>query len=578
MVRERTFYSCLSLDIVTFETGSTLHTLEKSGFAHSSLKSICLPHLVGSLGDCCFEWCLCLASFGYGSLDMMSPAFGKSNLRSIGCNCFSNSGLMTFKIPNCVTTLGAGSFHSCRLLEKVTFEQDCHLKEIPELCFACCGFESIVIPKSIETLGKLSFFSSKVKQVSFENNSKLHQICELCFQSSMLSDIRYPPAATVHVSAFIDTTLPRNAQVHRGFITNGDSLLVRYVGAKSDPSIDQQFVQIGTKCFEGSQHIQIARFQGDPMLRQIADLGFFESSLEAIELPSRVECLGQSCFSRCTSLKTVRFHRCSKLREIGKSCFAGSALMSIIIPAQVKVLSESCFAGCQSLATCRFAQGALLKTIERRAFQGSGLCEIVVPEMVEVLGPFCFSVCRWLTKMRFEEGSRLRSVCEFAFGYSPSLGKLFLPVSVRTISPSAFANGPTGVRAFVFNGNWVCDEKEERIVGYSGRGRSVVPNGIVAVSHSCLLGCLSVTKVDFESPSKVVHFDDLAFSKTSLRRVVVPRSVRRIGHSVFARCRSLELLAFDKDSELVEIGSSCFEDCSLENLLVPRNVKSIGSS
>jgi hypothetical protein len=220
------------------------------------------------------------------------------------------------------------------------------------------------------------------------------------------------------------------------------------------------------------------------MLRQIADLGFFESSLEAIELSSRVKCLGQSCFSRCTSLKTVRFHGCSKLREIGKSCFAGSALTLIVVLAQVEVLSESCFAGCQSPANCRFAQGTLLKTIERRAFQGSGLCEIIVSAMVEVLGPFCFAVCRWLTKMRFEEGSRLRSVCEYTFGYSPLLRKLFIPVSVRTISPSAFANGPTAVRAFVFNGNWVCDEKEERIVGYSVRGRSsrmgLLPSAIPA--------------------------------------------------------------------------------------------------
>jgi hypothetical protein len=38
-------------------------------------------------------------------------------------------------------------------MEKVTFEQGCHLKEIPELCFACCGFEFIVISNSIETLG-----------------------------------------------------------------------------------------------------------------------------------------------------------------------------------------------------------------------------------------------------------------------------------------------------------------------------------------------------------------------------------------------------------------------------------------
>jgi hypothetical protein len=108
------------------------------------------------------------------------------------------------------------------VLEKVRFQHGYDLKEIPELCFACCGFEFIVVPKSIETLDKLSFFSSNVKRVSFEINSKSHQICELCFQSSMLSDIRYPQAATVHESAFIDMILSPNARIRRGFITNGE--------------------------------------------------------------------------------------------------------------------------------------------------------------------------------------------------------------------------------------------------------------------------------------------------------------------------------------------------------------------
>jgi hypothetical protein len=125
-----------------------LGLLEKSAFAYSSLRLICLPNHVTSLGDSCFEWRSCLVSFTYESLDATSTAFGASNMQHIGSYCFASSGLTTFKIPNCLMALCPGSFHSYRLLEKVTFEQGCHLKEIPELCFACCGFELIVIPTS----------------------------------------------------------------------------------------------------------------------------------------------------------------------------------------------------------------------------------------------------------------------------------------------------------------------------------------------------------------------------------------------------------------------------------------------
>jgi hypothetical protein len=150
-----------------------------------------------------------------------------------------------------------------------------------------------------------------------------------------------------------------------------------------------------------------------------------------------------------------------------------------------------------------------------------------------------------------------------------------MPVSMRTVAPSAFAHGPAETTGFVFKGNWAYNEKEERIVGYSGRGRSVVSDGIVAVGHSCLLGYLPVTKVSFESPSKVVRFDDLAFSRTSLRRVVVPQSIRRLGICQMPLTRTAGVR---RGSEFVEIGSWCFEDYSLEHLLVPGNVKSIASS
>jgi hypothetical protein len=58
----KAFHSCVSLDVVTFETGSMLGLLKKSAFAYSSLRLICLPNHVTSFGDSSFERCFCLAS------------------------------------------------------------------------------------------------------------------------------------------------------------------------------------------------------------------------------------------------------------------------------------------------------------------------------------------------------------------------------------------------------------------------------------------------------------------------------------------------------------------------------------
>jgi hypothetical protein len=89
---------------------------------------------------------------------MMSPASQKVEFAFDWLQLLFEQWTETFRIWNCLMALGPGSFHSCRLHEKVTFEQGCHLKEIPELCFACCGFEFIVIQNSIETLGNWASF------------------------------------------------------------------------------------------------------------------------------------------------------------------------------------------------------------------------------------------------------------------------------------------------------------------------------------------------------------------------------------------------------------------------------------
>jgi hypothetical protein len=68
-------------------------------------------------------------------------------MQQIGSYYFANSEFTTLKIPSCLMALDPGSFHSCQLLEKATFEQDSRLKEILGLCFSGCGLEFIMIPK-----------------------------------------------------------------------------------------------------------------------------------------------------------------------------------------------------------------------------------------------------------------------------------------------------------------------------------------------------------------------------------------------------------------------------------------------
>ena len=116
----------------------------------SSLKSVCIPDSVTSIGDYAFFGCSGLESASIGE---------NSRLESIGAYAFYGcSGLESIFIPDSVTSIGAYAFYGCSGLESVSIGESSFLETIGNYAFENChSLKSITIPDSVASIGDYAF-------------------------------------------------------------------------------------------------------------------------------------------------------------------------------------------------------------------------------------------------------------------------------------------------------------------------------------------------------------------------------------------------------------------------------------
>ena len=162
IIGEEAFQDCTSLEIVTFEKGSILKTIDKSAFSNcTALSSIQIPATIESIEYRGFSGCSSLTAVSFGQ---------NTNLSTIGEFAFSNcKSLISIEIPANVKTISKGAFINCFNLESIQFEQNSQLQIIGgadkesyksnlQGAFAnCTSLNLITIPKNVETIEAEAF-------------------------------------------------------------------------------------------------------------------------------------------------------------------------------------------------------------------------------------------------------------------------------------------------------------------------------------------------------------------------------------------------------------------------------------
>ena len=209
-----------------------------TAFGHNNLKEIVIPDSVKTIGILAFsDNQLTKISIGRGVTEIRNYAFVSNELTSlvvpegvttIGTYAFEDNKLKNVKLPSSLSTIGQYAFENNQLetfeipnglteltdflgnnpLKSITFQENSKITEIKEGFISDNGImwqkyqnlESIEIPNSVTYIAGNNvgaFDGLNLKEIIFEDNSKLTEISDFTFANLKLVSVNIPNGVTI---------------------------------------------------------------------------------------------------------------------------------------------------------------------------------------------------------------------------------------------------------------------------------------------------------------------------------------------------------------------------------------------
>ena len=403
----------------------------------SDLVSYTIPDTVTTICDGAFYWCLRLSS-------LTIP----NSVTTIGDRAFSrNYHLTSLTIPNSVTSIGDSAFESCSSLTSLTIPNS--VTSIGNAAFwGCSSLTLLTISDSVTSIGNSAF-------------SCCESLTTLTIPASVTT-IGANPFSKLNLQ--LDNRSPHFYVKDNVLFTADKKKLIAYCSTQTSYSISDSVTSIGDKAFCGCD------------------------SLTSLTIPDSVTSIGDSAFWGCSSLTSLTIP--SSVTAIGDCAFYWSSITSLTIPNSVTSIGEWAFSRCLSLTS------------------------LTIPNSVTSIGNSAFEYCKSLTSLTIPNS--VTSIGDWAFGYCESLTSLTIPESITSINNSAFS-------------------------GCSSLTTLTIPNSVTSIGDSAFGSCESLTSLTI--PNSVTAIGDAAFvSCSSLTSLTIPDSVTSIGDWAFGHCESLTSL------------------------------------
>ena len=347
-IEESAFFYCLSLRTVLFDTGSLLNKIEDFAFLHCpSLKNINLPNSLSYIGKQALQEC------GFSSINL------PNNITVISVGLFHSCiSLTSIKIPNGVTTIESEAFAKCNSLSSVTLPEG--ITKIDNLAFSYCNsLTYIAIPDSVSELGEGVFsHSEKLDRITLPSNVK--NIPNSLFNGCKgLTSVAFSSIETIGDYAFL----------------NCSSLV-------SLSEIPNTIEEVGVDAFKGCEEISVKVFDNgeylgnsqNPYLVLIRPLSSVKvNNFTSIVTHDNCKIIAGGVFCDYYYLENASIS--SSIKYIGKMAFLGSKLTTFTFPEGVKVINGSVLSSCFSLL------------------------EINIPSTVTFIASHAFSSCEALAKI-----------------------------------------------------------------------------------------------------------------------------------------------------------------------------------
>ena len=355
MVGRDTGYNDNDLVIPAYHNGKAVTAIGSDAFnAVWWLKSVTIPSTITTFGA---------GAFNMGECER-NPLLSKIYFNAIRCNDFngknwvflpwaSGTTQIELVVGAEVERIPANMFFPLvtdpsrtTLLGKVTFAENCNLKEIGPYAFYKTKLAELNLPNSLEKIGDDAFYGSNLQSVTFNDalttlgnwafadckqlqdvtfGAGLKSIGNDCFNycEKLLSvDMSQSQVEVVGVDAFKNCVKLASAKLSGTTVTLGDSAFEN-CPALTTCNLGSSLVTLGNRAFYGCQ------------------------SLAAITLPQPLKNLGNSAFENCVKLASIRFDaaNCNDLGH-GNRAFANAGRdvqLQVIVGSNVQKLPARLF-------------------------------------------------------------------------------------------------------------------------------------------------------------------------------------------------------------------------------------------
>ncbi len=431
-----------------------------------------------------------------------------------------------------------------------------NLITIPASCFKeCTNLATVILPETLTTIEGSAFDGCTSLQAPKSQNTdtwplSLTRIGEVAFRQTKMGNLKFPTAKTISIGegAFFGATItslsfegsnpseyslssPRSSSW--GIFANVKGLYSVILPA--------WLTTIPDCFFYGSTLKTVDMSQISSGNLNIGDEAFaYNTSLEAIRLPEKVNTIGKSCFQGCSHLNTLGS---SRVFQSGK----------IYLPITEKI-NDWAFAGCGFTEITRNSWPATKTELGSGVFRDNlSLTKVSTPVWLANIPTYTFSNCQALSTLTLHEG--LNGILKHALGYCVSLKSVLLPYTLTQIDEGAFST---------------CHLTEISIpesVKYIGK-RAFARNHL--------------TKIRFPQPENAeftpISFGSYVFeSNNDLEDFTFPAWLIKVPEGIFSSCWNLKTVTFAEGTTNIEKDAFNFcERLQLGNL--PNTLKLIGIS
>ncbi len=478
-------------------------------------------------------------------------------------------------VPYTVRSITANSFSERNSITEIEFEATPEGKtEVPlsiedgkaatGAFFYMLNLKSITLPERLVYIGKYAFYQTQIASLNIPKNVRNSEANPIAINSYALAD------SSSKKSLLKTVTFENNDEGNTSVLSLAENVF-QYHQKLTTVTLPDCLVEVGKYFFYNSTITKVALPKSLKKLGNSAFYGCTNLTEVTFEEGTELESLGSSAFSGCTLLKTVTYPNTKAIA--GSMYSTTTAITKVILPANFTEPIANMFSGATKITAIEVAAGntalkaeeGVLYTIDSEGKLDNLVyypvakagTSYAIPDGVKDVGTINVGGTTTSTVAAFTKNANLQSIT--------------VPASVQSIGSFAFANSaklkyvkfePTkegeAAKDLTF-GDYVfytC-----KLLEGSEAGKPfVIParTAVGGIGPRLFEDCAKLTKVEFESGTRIEEIPARTFRNTALTEFTIPKSVTVIGEYAFYGNENLNDLKLEAGSAITSIASNAF--------------------